>query len=78
MCVNESLRLFPAVARLDRLAKRDAVLKGIHLPKGGRVIVPVYHMHHFAEIYPDPDKFLPERFVSILFFVTSLARRLCF
>ena len=61
MCVSESLRLFPPGVRTDRIAHKDVELKGIHIPAGCFVMVPIYHMHHFAEIYPDPEAFIPER-----------------
>ncbi|UYV62011.1 ALK2 [Cordylochernes scorpioides] len=32
------------------------------LPKGGTLLLWIYHLHHNSDIYPDPEKFDPERF----------------
>lgn len=32
------------------------------IPGGVSVIIPVYAIHHDPEVYPDPDKFNPDRF----------------
>lgn len=34
------------------------------IPKGVTVITLVYAMHRDAKIFPQPDKFMPERFLS--------------
>jgi cytochrome P450 len=62
MCVSESLRMYPPAVRTDRIAARDVVLKGIHMPKGSMIVAPIYHMHHNADIYPQPEAFIPERY----------------
>ena len=61
MCMNESLRMYSIVLRLERYAARDVVVKGIPLPKGSMVGYPIYQIHHSPEIYPEPEKFKPER-----------------
>ncbi|UYV62128.1 CYP4V2 [Cordylochernes scorpioides] len=32
------------------------------IPKGGSLFLWIYHLHHNASVYPDPEKFDPERF----------------
>lgn len=62
--VSETLRLHPPGARVLRSAVEDYVLsdRGITIPKGGGVIVPIYAMHRDPEFFPEPEVFKPERF----------------
>lgn len=60
--VNESLRLYPPAARLERIAKATVEIKGITIPKDMLVVVPVYALHRDPDLWPEPDKFKPERF----------------
>lgn len=60
--INESLRLFPIASRLERVAKASVEINGFVIPKGMVVIVPTWPMHHDPEIWPEPEKFKPERF----------------
>ena len=34
---------------------------GYKIPKGTRVLVALYALHHNAEVWPDPESFIPER-----------------
>ncbi|XP_078614493.1 cytochrome P450 3A24-like [Branchiostoma floridae x Branchiostoma japonicum] len=62
MCVNETLRIFPAAQRFDRICKEDTEVKGLHIPAGTIINIPAYAIHHDPEIWPEPEKFKPERF----------------
>ncbi|GFV66357.1 cytochrome P450 3A31 [Trichonephila clavipes] len=64
--VSETLRLFPPATRLERLAIADYKLgdTGITIPKGMVVTIPSYAMHRDPEIFPNPEKFDPDRFTS--------------
>lgn len=62
MCINESMRIFPPGFILDRVCTEDVTVQGIHIPKGMIVTFPVYAIHNDPEIFPDPEKFQPERF----------------
>ncbi|CAH1787494.1 unnamed protein product, partial [Owenia fusiformis] len=48
--------------RLERQCNATITIEGITIPKDAIVTIPVYAMHHDADIYPDPEKFIPERF----------------
>ncbi|XP_067940091.1 cytochrome P450 3A24-like [Watersipora subatra] len=62
MCINESMRLFPPVPKVDRVARRDVTINGIDIPKGMVVEIPIFVIQRDAEYWPEPEKFEPERF----------------
>lgn len=63
-CVDETLRKYPVVSNLQRKAIKDYKIpdSDVVLPKGRSVMIPVHAIHHDPEIYPQPEKFDPERF----------------
>ncbi|XP_056135588.1 cytochrome P450 3A40-like isoform X2 [Lampris incognitus] len=60
--VNETLRLFPPSARLERVAKKTVEVKGIVIPKGMVVMIPLFALHRDADFWPEPEEFRPDRF----------------
>ena len=40
-------------------------MKGITIPAGTHVDIPVYALHHSEEYWSDPWKFVPERSLTI-------------
>ncbi|XP_053272782.1 cytochrome P450 3A56 [Pleuronectes platessa] len=60
--INESLRLYPPGARLEREAKETIKINGIIIPKGMLVTIPVYALHRDPELWPEPEEFKPDRF----------------
>lgn len=63
MVIDETLRLYPPATRLERVASRDYKYDDeIEIQKGQIIVVPIYALHHDAEIYLDPEQFNPERF----------------
>ncbi|XP_053766379.1 cytochrome P450 3A12 [Desmodus rotundus] len=62
MVLNESLRLFPVVGRLERVCKKDVEINGVFIPKGTGVIVPSFILHQDPEYWSEPEEFRPERF----------------
>ncbi|XP_069134019.1 cytochrome P450 3A11-like isoform X2 [Argopecten irradians] len=62
MCLNETLRMFPPALRLERRCVKTTTLKGITIPAGMVVIIPIYAIHHDPDIWEKPDVFNPERF----------------
>ncbi|XP_046604350.1 probable cytochrome P450 6a14 isoform X1 [Neodiprion virginianus] len=64
--VSETLRKYPAVPILNRecTAEIDLPETGLHVEKGTAIIIPVHGIHNDPEIYPDPEKFDPERFTE--------------
>lgn len=39
-------------------------MKDLTIPKAGQVVVPIYSIHRDPTIWPDPEKYDPERFSS--------------
>lgn len=62
--ISEAQRLYPPLAQLSRECAKDYDIGGIHIPAGMEVIIPVYFLHRDPDVWPDPEKFDPERFRS--------------
>ncbi|XP_029950461.1 cytochrome P450 3A40-like [Salarias fasciatus] len=62
--INESLRLYPIAARLERVAKASVEINGLVIPKDMVVMVPTWPLHRDPEIWPEPERFKPERFTK--------------
>lgn len=64
MCINETMRLYPLASRVDRVASRDVVIGNIKIPKGMTVNIPIGAIQKDPEFWPEPEKFIPERFTA--------------
>ncbi|XP_065891973.1 cytochrome P450 4B1-like [Dysidea avara] len=62
MCIKESMRMYPPVPLYSRQLSQDYTLDGYKLQKGSVVTVNVNGHHHNPRIWPDPEKFDPQRF----------------
>ena len=62
MVIDETQRMYPAAVRLDRVCNEDYEFEGIKMKKGQLWIGAIYALHHDEELYPNPEKFDPERF----------------
>jgi cytochrome P450 len=63
--IKEGMRLFPAGTWTGRLAMRDFELDGHALPKGTWIVMSPYVTHRMSEVFPEPYKFIPERWFNI-------------
>jgi cytochrome P450 len=59
--LEESLRLEPAAAVIDRYATRDAELAGASIRKGDFVEISIAGANRDPATFPDPDRFDPQR-----------------
>jgi cytochrome P450 len=60
--INESLRLYSPIHSLSRVALEDDTIGGYHIPAGATIYVSLYATHRLPTLWPDPDRFDPERF----------------
>lgn len=61
---KEVLRLYPPVPLLTRTVTKDTELGGHRLPAGATVIYSAYLMHRRPELFDDPDRFDPDRWLD--------------
>ena len=47
--------------RINRYCTKTTVIKGVTIPKGVAVVVPIYTIHHSELYWEDPEKFDPDR-----------------
>ncbi|MFC7227880.1 cytochrome P450 [Salinirubellus salinus] len=59
--VTETLRLFPPVHTLPRLADEDVAFDGYRVPAGGRISIPIFRIQRDPRFFEAPDEFRPER-----------------
>jgi cytochrome P450 len=62
--IQETLRLRPVISIVIRRLTEPVEIAGYELPAGVSVTPCVYLVHRNLEVYPEPDRFLPERFLD--------------
>ncbi len=62
--IQETLRLRPVISIVLRRLTEPVEIGGHELPAGVSVAPCVYLAHRNPEVYPEPDRFLPERFLE--------------
>ncbi|KAJ4433074.1 hypothetical protein ANN_15331 [Periplaneta americana] len=64
MVVSETLRKYPPLPFLDRIATKDYKIPGTNvvIEKGTSLYISLLGIHMDEEVFPDPDKYDPERF----------------
>jgi cytochrome P450 len=62
--VKESLRILPPVPYTIRVARRRTPIGRFTVLRGDRVILSHYVTHHLPELYANPERFLPERWLA--------------
>lgn len=59
--VNETLRLYPAVVASPRVAAAPFEFGGFRFAAGTHVLASEYVTHHLEAVWPDAERFLPDR-----------------
>jgi len=62
--LEESLRLYPPAWGFSRLAMGDDEIAGYRIPKGSIAFLIPFVIHRRPKLWPNPDRFDPERFVA--------------
>jgi cytochrome P450 len=62
--IQETLRLRPVIVIVARKLTEPVELGGYELPAGTSVTPCIHLIHRDPEIYPEPERFLPERFLD--------------
>jgi len=60
--LQETMRLYPPIWALIRVAAGDDVIEGHEVHKGDKIVMCTYLAHHSPKYWTDPEKFEPERF----------------
>lgn len=63
--VKESMRVLPASAYSQRINTVPVQLGPLHLPRGTGIVFTPLVTHHLAHLYPEPEKFLPDRWLDL-------------
>jgi cytochrome P450 len=63
--IKESMRILPASAYSQRINNVAVDLGPLHLPRGTGIIFTPLVTHRLPELYPEPKRFLPERWLTL-------------
>ena len=62
--VSETLRIYPVIVFLARHLKEPLEIMGYQIEAGTTLFPSIYLVHQREDIYPEPKKFKPERFLE--------------
>jgi cytochrome P450 family 135 len=62
--ISETMRLCPPVPTVARALREPMRLGGYEIPAGTSVAACVYLLHRREDVYPEPERFVPERFLE--------------
>jgi len=61
---DETVRLHPILSECARVLTTPLELLGYTIPAGTAVVISITAIHHDPELYPEPNRFRPERFIE--------------
>ena len=61
---QESMRLYPPVWYMARVANEESVIDGHPIPRGACIMVTAWFTHRHREYWPDSERFNPQRFLD--------------
>jgi cytochrome P450 len=62
--IKEAMRLYPPAYIILRLAVEDCEIGGYKIPRGSSVGTSSWVVQRYARFFPDPEKFLPDRWTE--------------
>lgn len=62
--INETLRIYPMFPTVERKMRVPVEIMGYVITPGVRITPCVYLTHHRPELFPEPERFRPERFLE--------------
>jgi cytochrome P450 len=62
--INETMRLDPVIPNFGRTLTRPMTIAGRELPAGVTIAPCIYLVHRRPELWPNPEKFDPARFLA--------------
>ncbi|XP_055525078.1 cytochrome P450 4c3-like [Wyeomyia smithii] len=62
-CIREALRLFPSIPIIARKLTEDVLIDEYTIPASTNAIIVLYQLHRDPEVFPNPEKFDPDRFL---------------
>jgi cytochrome P450 len=62
--IQETLRLRPVIVLVIRKLTEPVAIGGYEIPAGAVITPSIHLVHRNPAIYPEPDRFLPERFLE--------------
>jgi len=61
---NETIRLHPVLAECARVPTSPVEILGYTVPAGQALVISIAGIHHHPDVYPEPKRFRPERFIE--------------